>query len=54
MRALDLWWVVWVVGVDDKGENEGATLVHALIGGNRQVEVEEISGIWEMCFHGRR
>jgi len=29
LRALDLWGVVWVVGVDGKGKFKSATLVHA-------------------------
>lgn len=29
LRALDLRWVVGVVGVDGKGEHESTTLVHA-------------------------
>lgn len=29
LRALDLWWLVWVIVVDHKGEDKRAALVHA-------------------------
>lgn len=31
LRALDLWWLVWIVVVDHEGEDERATLVHAYL-----------------------
>jgi len=52
LRAFDFRWVVWVVGVDDKGEEEGATLVHAFVGCYGQGEVKEIGRIREGSFHG--
>jgi hypothetical protein len=29
LRAFHLWWIVGIVHIDNKGEDKGATLVHA-------------------------
>ena len=33
LRAFHLWWIVGIVHIDNKGEDKGATLVHAWMKG---------------------
>ena len=51
LRALDLGWIMWVVGVDGKGEFERAGLVHAFVRLNSQGKVENVGRIRKVCAH---
>lgn len=53
LRALDLWRVVREVVIDIKCEGERSTLVHAFVGLDDQVEVEDIVRVREYGLHGR-
>lgn len=53
LHALDLRWVMREVLIDLKVEIEAAAFVHALVGIDGELEVEDIVRIREMCLHGR-
>jgi len=44
---------MWVVHVDDKGEDERASLVHAFIGSNCESEVKKVGRVREVSDHSR-
>ena len=49
--ALDFWRVVGEVLVDLEVESEASSLVHALVGVDREFEVEDIVGVREVRLH---
>lgn len=53
LHALHLGRVMGEVLVDLEVEIEAAAFVHALVRVDSELEVEDIVGIGEMCFHGR-
>ena len=52
LRALDLGRIMREVLVDGEGEGESPAFVHALVGFDRQREVEDVVGVGESHFHG--
>lgn len=50
--AFDFRGIVWEVLVDDEGEVEDATLVHAFVRLDGEGEIEDVVGIREGHFHG--
>lgn len=52
LRALDLWRLVWEILTDVECKVEDAALVHALVGCDAQVEVQDVVGVGEGGCHG--
>lgn len=52
LRTLHFRRVVRVIARDDKGELEGAALVHSLVRVNSEREVEDIIRVGEIRAHG--
>lgn len=54
LHALDLGWLVWIVGVDGERERESTTFIHAFIRGDGEYKVQEVGGVREVSLHGGR